>query len=233
MSTTSTSALQTLPKLLLLPPARLNHHDRNIKSLLRENIYTVPNLLTLSRMAMSPVIGYLIVNGDFNNALSLLAVASLTDLLDGHIARKFNQKTVLGSALDPAADKILMTVLSLSLCHASLLPVPLAVMIISRDIGLTAGVFVYRYFSLPKPRTWSRYWDVSLPSAEIHPPLISKVNTALQLGLMGSTLLAAVLAPGMYGEMVLEALRWAVGGTTVWSTLAYMFDKSTVRMIRR
>lgn len=151
MSTTSTSALQTLPKLLLLPPARLNHHDRNIKSLLRENIYTVPNLLTLSRMAMSPVIGYLIVNGDFNNALSLLAVASLTDLLDGHIARKFNQKTVLGSALDPAADKILMTVLSLSLCHASLLPVPLAVMIISRDIGLTAGVFVYRYFSLPKP----------------------------------------------------------------------------------
>ena len=46
----------------------------------------------------------------------------------------------------------------------------------------------YRYISLPEPKTFARYWDFSLPSAEVRPTFISKVNTFLQLGLLGGTM---------------------------------------------
>lgn len=51
----------------------------------------------------------------------------------------------------------------------------------------------YRWISLPPPKTFARYWDFSLPSAEVRPTLISKYNTALQLGLMGLTTAAPVM----------------------------------------
>nr|KAJ3421750.1 hypothetical protein HK105_002427 [Polyrhizophydium stewartii] len=118
---------------------------------LTENIYTAANGLTVSRILMTPVIGYLIVQQSFVSACSLLAIAALTDLLDGYLARNFDQKTVLGSVLDPAADKILMTTLTVSLCQAGLLPLALAVLIIGRDVGLVLGTAYYRYISLQPP----------------------------------------------------------------------------------
>lgn len=76
----------------------------------RENIYTIPNILTFSRLAVAPFIGYFIVNQNHVLALSLFAYASATDLVDGWIARKFNQQTVVGTIVDPMADKTLMTI---------------------------------------------------------------------------------------------------------------------------
>lgn len=67
-------------------------------------------------------------------------------------------------------------------------------MIIGRDIILGLSAVYYRYISLPQPKTLARYWDFSLPSAEIRPTGISKINTALQLGLTGWTL--SILAVG-------------------------------------
>ncbi len=69
----------------------------------------------------------------------------------------------------------------------------LAVIILGRDVALAISAIYYRWISLPPPKTFSRYWDFSLPSAEVRPTLISKVNTALQLGLMGMTVLAPVI----------------------------------------
>lgn len=63
----------------------------------------------------------------------------------------------------------------------------LAGIILGRDIGLAITAIYYRWISLPHPKTFSRYWDFSLPSAEVHPTTISKYNTALQLGLIGAT----------------------------------------------
>ena len=87
-----------------------------------ENIYTIPNALTLSRILLSPVIGICIVNHSFTWSLGLLAFAGATDALDGWIARKFNMSSAIGSVLDPAADKILMTILVVSLMHIGSLP---------------------------------------------------------------------------------------------------------------
>lgn len=65
--------------------------------------------------------------------------------------------------------------------------------ILGRDVGLGISAVYYRWISLPPPKTFSRYWDFSLPSAEVRPTTISKYNTALQLGLMGLTTLAPVV----------------------------------------
>ena len=154
------------------------------KSPKKENIFTLPNALTVFRIGLSPWIGHLILTQQSELALGVLVVAGSTDILDGWIARKFHLKTFLGSALDPMADKILMTVLVYSLFKTGALPFTLAGLVLGRDILLIAGTAYYRYISLEPPKTLSRYFDLALPSAEVRPPLISKINTFLQLGLM-------------------------------------------------
>lgn len=75
-----------------------------------ENIYTVPNILTFSRLVAAPVVGYLLVHDYHGAALSLFAYAGITDLIDGYIARRYNLQTVVGTVIDPMADKMLMTI---------------------------------------------------------------------------------------------------------------------------
>lgn len=69
----------------------------------------------------------------------------------------------------------------------------LAVIILGRDVALGIAAIYYRWISLPPPKTFVRYWDFSLPSAEVHPTTISKYNTFLQLALMGFTTMAPVV----------------------------------------
>jgi cardiolipin synthase len=76
-----------------------------------ENIYTIPNILTFSRLLATPVIGYLVLHDNYVWAAGLFAYAGISDLLDGWIARKYKLQTVVGSVIDPMADKALMTVL--------------------------------------------------------------------------------------------------------------------------
>jgi len=91
------------------------------------------------------------------------------------------------------ADKLLITVLTVTLAMKALLPVWLAVIILGRDAGLAISAIWYRYISLPPPKTFMRYWNFSLPSAEVRPTTISKVNTLLQLGLITASTAAPIL----------------------------------------
>jgi cardiolipin synthase len=75
-----------------------------------ENIYTLPNILTFSRLVAAPIVGYLLVHNYHAAALSLFAYAGITDLVDGWIARRYNLQTVVGTIIDPMADKLLMTI---------------------------------------------------------------------------------------------------------------------------
>ncbi|KAI0664229.1 CDP-alcohol phosphatidyltransferase-domain-containing protein [Cubamyces menziesii] len=196
---------------------------------LRENIYTLPNLLTLSRIAACPVLGWSIVHDDFYLATGLLVYAGLTDLVDGYLARRFNMGSVLGTILDPAADKTLMTTLTITLAMKDLIPVPLAAIILGRDVLLSLSAFYIRYITLPPPKTFTRYWDFSIPSAEVRPTGISKVNTALQLLLMGVTTVSPILPFEISAP--LQALQWVVAGTTIWSGASYVFAKDGFRVI--
>ncbi|KAG8583947.1 hypothetical protein GDO81_008602 [Engystomops pustulosus] len=147
---------------------------------LYENPWTIPNLLSMTRIGLSPVLGYLVVGKDFNLALGIFVLAGITDLLDGYIARNWaNQKSALGSALDPLADKILISVLYVCLTYANLIPVPLTVMIILRDIILIGAVFYVRYKTLAPPRTLGRYFNPCYATAQLEPTFISKVSLYL------------------------------------------------------
>ncbi|KAG3281173.1 CRLS1-like [Ictidomys tridecemlineatus] len=134
----------------------------------------------MTRIGLAPILGYLIIEEDFNVALGVFALAGLTDdLLDGFMARNWaNQKSALGSALDPLADKILISILYVSLTYADLIPVPLTYMIISRDVMLIAAVFYY--------------FNPCYATARLKPTFISKVNTAVQLILVAASLAAPV-----------------------------------------
>src|SRR5271154_484784 len=87
-----------------------------------ENIYTIPNILTFSRLIAAPVIGYLVLHDYHAWAVGLFAYAAITDLVDGYIARRWKLQTVVGTVIDPMADKTLMTVLTICLAIKGALP---------------------------------------------------------------------------------------------------------------
>ncbi|KAJ5669291.1 cardiolipin synthase (CMP-forming) [Penicillium macrosclerotiorum] len=202
-----------------------------------ENIYTVPNILTFSRLVAAPVVGYLLVHDYHAAALSLFAYAGVTDLVDGYIARRYNLQTVVGTIIDPMADKLLMTIGVACLAVNGSLPVWLAVIILGRDVGLAISAIYYRWISLPPPKTMARYWDFSLPSAEVKPTEISKINTALQLVLVGSAIALPVVPEAIISAWHLsEAMtgfQYLVAGTTIWSGLSYVFSKNAVKILTK
>jgi cardiolipin synthase len=102
-------------------------------------------------------------------------------------------------------------------------------LIFGRDLALSCSAFWIRYASLPPPvstdhaeliqKTLRRYFSPATPSAEVKPTQISKINTALQLALMGVTTVSPLL-PDI--SLFLLGLQWTVAGTTVWSGLSYL-----------
>ncbi|CAG8617980.1 4306_t:CDS:2, partial [Racocetra fulgida] len=89
---------------------------------LRESILNSPNVLTLSRLIVSPFVGYFILSEQYEVALGAFMYAGITDLLDGIIARHYNLKTMVGTVIDPLADKTLITILTVTLAMKDLLP---------------------------------------------------------------------------------------------------------------
>ncbi len=107
-------------------------------------ILTAPNQLTLLRMIFLPFIVINLVKDDYKWALALFVLAGLSDGLDGLLARKLHQQTLLGQYLDPIADKLLMSTmfLVLSIDQRALVPWKYTVVVFSRDISilLVSGV---------------------------------------------------------------------------------------------
>lgn len=115
-----------------------------------ENIYTLPNFLTFSRLLAAPVIGYLVIHQQHAWAVGLFAYAGITDLIDGWIARRWKLQTVVGSVVDPMADKALMTVLVGCLAATGGLPRK-SLFLIAADIAHTLDSVASSY------HIWTRY----------------------------------------------------------------------------
>ncbi|KYK61903.1 hypothetical protein DCS_03048 [Drechmeria coniospora] len=200
-------------------------------AVLHENIYTIPNFLTATRLVAAPIVGYLVLQDMHLWAVGLFAYAGVTDLLDGWIARRWNSKTVVGTVIDPMADKALMTILTVCLAIKGALPLWVATIILGRDVGLGIAAIYYRWISLPAPKTFARYWDFSLPSAEVRPTTISKCNTVLQLALVGLSTAAPVIGADM--SSTLTALQYIVVATTIWSGASYVYTKDAVKILKQ
>ncbi len=127
---------------------------------------SVPNLLTLIRIVLIPWFAILLIDRKFNPALWVFAGAAVTDSLDGLIARRFSQKTRLGTFLDPAADKLLLSTAYITLAVMGELPVWLTVIVISRDVVIVTGVLLLYFQGL---------------ETEGRPSLFSKITTVFQV----------------------------------------------------
>ncbi|KAK6382000.1 uncharacterized protein PV06_03227 [Exophiala oligosperma] len=221
----TTTTMIVPPKLTKILPRITTH----------ENIYTIPNILTFTRLVAAPAVGYFILTDQPLAAVSLFFYAGVTDLIDGYLARRFNSTTVVGTVIDPMADKALMTIAVVCLALNHTLPLWLAVIILGRDVGLAISAIYFRWISLPPPKTMARYWDFSLPSAEVHPTEISKINTFLQLLLIGNAMVLPVLPESLVAAYnltgIFEGWMYLVATTTVWSGLSYIGNKSAVKIL--
>ena len=126
----------------------------------------IPNAISMLRIALVAPILILILNSQFGWALALFILAGFSDGLDGYLAMRFGWKTRLGGLLDPAADKLLITGMFVTLAFIDQIPVWLAVIVILRDVVIVSGATAYNFIVKPVPG---------------EPTRISKLNTALQM----------------------------------------------------
>ena len=126
----------------------------------------LPNAISLMRIALIAPILILMLDGDFAWALGLFVLAGFSDGVDGYLAVRFGWTTRLGGLLDPAADKLLITGMFITLAYTQQIPVWLAVVVILRDVVIVAGATAYNFIVKPVPG---------------EPTRISKLNTALQM----------------------------------------------------
>ena len=154
-------------------------------------IFTVPNILTVFRMVLIPVFVSLLFYQRFVLALGVFVLAGLTDGLDGLLARRFNQKSQLGTILDPIADKLMLVtafiVLSMRTVYPqpvpSHLPVPfwVTVAVISRDVFIIVGAAAI---------------NIVTGFRGFRPSLLGKINTTVQIVAIGIIMFAASVPYG-------------------------------------
>ena len=122
-----------------------------MEHLKQEKILNIPNLLTVLRIALLPVVVWRFTVGDRMGALVFYVLAMLTDAVDGIIARRFGQVTSLGKLLDPLADKLsLLTLLGLFVSDVqiplwvlALILIKEAALVVGGGVALKKGIIVY------------------------------------------------------------------------------------------
>ena len=154
----------------------------------------VPNLITLARIVLIPVMAYFLVREAYSIALPTFLVAALSDFADGYIARRFKLTSRFGAALDPVADKLNMLVATVLLAWQALMPIWLATAIVVRDIVIVLGALAYR---------------MALGHLDIAPTRLSKVNTFIEF-----TVLLLVMA---------AAAGWVDAGTWMPTVFLIVF----------
>lgn len=166
---------------------------------LSNRVFTVPNILSFGRLLLVPVFLVLLMQGRDAAALTVLVISSLTDFLDGYIARRFNQMSRLGQLLDPAADRLYIFAAIIGLASRELVPWWLVAVIVGRDLLLLLlGIVLANYGYGPLP---------------VH--LLGKVATfALFLGMPLIMLGLAIPALAPFSQPV----AWAI---TLWGAFLY------------
>ncbi len=105
----------------------------------RENIWNVPNALTMLRAALIPVFLVLYYVSRRYEALAVFLLASATDLLDGYIARKYNLVTNFGKLMDPLADKLMVISVLLVQTFGGILPPAAVIIVLLKEILMVVG----------------------------------------------------------------------------------------------
>ncbi|WP_420408984.1 CDP-alcohol phosphatidyltransferase family protein [Hoeflea sp.] len=166
---------------------------------------TLPNYITVARFIMVPAIILAMINGYMLTAFVLFVLAGLSDGVDGLIARQFNQRSELGTWLDPIADKFLLVAVFLMLGWLEALPNWLVLLAVTRDGLIVAAVMLSGLMNNP---------------VKMQPLLISKANTLMQIVLL--MLVMAELAGLAEFAVLVDWTIYVVAGLTVASASAYL-----------
>jgi len=182
-------------------------------------ILTVPNMLTVFRMVLIPVFVTMLFYQRFIVALAVFVCAGLTDGLDGLLARRFDQRSQLGTVLDPIADKLMMVTAFIVLSMRSIFPAPVpshlpvpfwvTVAVISRDVFIIVGAAAI---------------NIMTGFRGFRPSWLGKVNTTVQIVAIAAIMFAASVpyATGYY----LPTVYATVFTLAILSGLHYIFFAS-------
>jgi cardiolipin synthase len=140
---------------------------------------TLPNLITIGRLIIVPLVIVMIGQGRWAAAFILFVVAGISDAIDGFIARRFDMRSEFGAYIDPLADKALLVSIYVTLSVVGVIPSWLAIVVVSRDVMIVSAIILS--------------WLMARP-VEIKPLAVSKINTAAQIAFA-----ALVLATKAFG----------------------------------
>jgi cardiolipin synthase (CMP-forming) len=167
----------------------------------------IPNLITLGRIILVPVVVWAITSEQMLAAFALFLAAGISDAVDGFLAKRFHMASELGAYLDPLADKALIVSIYVSLGIAGALPISLVILVVSRDIMIISGFMLSWLVGKPMP---------------VRPLPVSKVNTVAQIVL--ATLVLAEHGFGFNAAPVSTALIGLVAILTLLSIAFYLAE---------
>lgn len=172
-------------------------------------LLNIPNLISFGRLCAVPLAFWLVIDHALGGAFILFVLAGASDAVDGWLARRAGGGNAIGAVLDPMADKALLVTMYVTLAAIGAVPDWLAILVVFRDLIIVGGFMVL---------------VLAGHSPAIRPLFVSKVNTTLQIILLGLTLFLAgfgVAAPGV--AVVMNVLTWVVAATTLASGGAYVW----------
>ncbi|MDX1424295.1 MAG: CDP-alcohol phosphatidyltransferase family protein [Kiloniellales bacterium] len=165
----------------------------------------VPNLITLARLLSVPVAVYVILQDYYAAAFWIFLIAGLSDAVDGLLAKHYKVTSLVGSFLDPLADKALLMGVYVALGSLGHISLWLVILIVFRDLLIIGGALLFQTLT---------------HSLKMEPLFISKVNTAAQIALAGFVL--ARLGIGADEGWLEPVLVCTVAATTLASGAAYV-----------
>ena len=166
---------------------------------------SIPNLITLARILLVPVIVWAITSGEMAIAFGLFLAAGVSDAVDGFIAKRFGMTSELGAYLDPLADKAMIVSIYVALGIAGMIPRWLVILVVSRDIMIIGAVILSWVVGKPMP---------------VRPLPVSKVNTVAQIVFAG--LVLASLGFHWQIETAVQAMTAIVAALTLLSIGFYL-----------
>ena len=166
---------------------------------------SIPNLITLGRVILVPVVFWLLLTGELKAAFLTFVVAGISDAVDGFLAKRFKWETELGAYLDPLADKLLIVCIFIALGVTNRLPSWLVITVVSRDVLIVIAVVLSWLLDHPTP---------------MKPLAVSKINTVAQIVLAGTVLADEAFELRLNGPV--QLLTLVVAATTVASLVAYL-----------
>lgn len=169
--------------------------------------FNIPNLITLLRILLVPVLVWAIAAGEMLAAFILFVVAGISDAVDGFLAKRFGMTSEIGAYLDPLADKALIVSIYVALGVTDAIPRWLVILVVSRDIMIVTAVMLSWFVGKPMP---------------VKPLLVSKLNTVAQIAF--ACLVLAALGLRFNPGPLQPILMGLVAFLTLASVASYMAE---------